>query len=1024
MSAFAGSTENGRVGGGPARRSMRRAAGAALLLAAAVLALAPAPAGAFGKNKVHYDSFDWQVYHSPHFDLYYYPEEEVLASQAILLAEEVYERLVERLGHRPRKRIPLVLYSAHPFFQQTNVIPDLIGEGTQGFTDIYRSRVVLPYDGSVADFRHVVAHELVHVFQLDILFGGSGPEHAMSSMGQFQSPPLWFMEGGAEWFSTGWDAEAQLYIEDAVANEYLQPLDRDFGGYLVYKQGQAAMAFLSRRFGDGILPELFKAMAGRGGLARALKRRTGLDLADLDEEFQRDLKARTWSKLARRPAASERAFPLLEHADSGRLFYHSPAFSPDGERLAYFSDHEGEVNLYLASALDGKVLRKLVTGHRSGRLESLHPFDTSASFSPDGTRLALVVLSGGRDELMIVDAENGREIARHRPALDTMRSPALSPDGASLAVSGVADGVTDLYLFEVATESWRRLTEDLADEQDPAWLDAETLVFARHRELVPGRFAYPGGFAPTFLDVDEFGTYPEILDAGEGYDLWRLRLGGEASPLAATAGDDRHPLPAPGGGLLFTSDAGGLVELWYRAAPDSAPRRVYAPAGGVISPALSPDGRRLAFSSFNDGGYDVLVLEELDGLLGSVDARTADGDPAVRRYQPFGIEPESRDFVAAPAPPAVPDSLTGRGGPYKTRYLVDGVGRVVTYDTVYGFYGSSYLTFKDVLGDKEIDVMADIFGQITDSNLLLSFTSRARRLNWSAGAYSFLSYYQSGVGTFGEYFPNARIYLEWRRGAFVAGSYPFTLFTRLDGDLHVVTAKRKYYDGVDAFGYAVPTPDPDNPDEQLEERRTIVQPSVSLVHDDALFDYLGPVKGSRWLLSAAYAHDLGGEIATDRWVGIADYRRYFYGPGGHSLALRLSARGSTGVDPVTFYMGGPQDLRGYEYLEFDGTRAVMASLEWRFPFINLVWFGGPLPFVWGGIGGAFFADLGGAWYGDDFVPFRHGTGDVQLQDLRGDIGYGLRMRMGYFLLMWDFAWPTDMQTLGERQVHFSVGAQF
>jgi diacylglycerol kinase family enzyme len=57
----------------------------AALLTLILLGLSAGPADAylFGKNKVHYDSFDWHVYHSPHFDLYYYPEEELLASEAV-----------------------------------------------------------------------------------------------------------------------------------------------------------------------------------------------------------------------------------------------------------------------------------------------------------------------------------------------------------------------------------------------------------------------------------------------------------------------------------------------------------------------------------------------------------------------------------------------------------------------------------------------------------------------------------------------------------------------------------------------------------------------------------------------------------------------------------------------------------------------------------------------------------------------------------------------------------------------------
>ncbi|MBM4117891.1 hypothetical protein FJ251_09125 [bacterium] len=999
-----------------------RLAAAALAGLLALAAAAPAAAYAFGKNKVHYDSFAWQVYHSRHFDLYYYPEEATLASQTVLLAEEAYERLAARLGHRVRQRIPLVLYSSHPSFQQTNVSPQLISESTGGFTDVYRSRVVLPYTGSVPDFRHVVAHELVHVFMLDMLFGGRGPEHVARSVGQFMMPPLWFIEGMAEYLSTGWDASAQLFLEDAVASDYLAPLDGHVGGFLVYKEGQAAIAYLTERFGEGILAELLREMAGRGNLERALEKRTGLNLKTLSADFLRETKERTWPRLAARGRPGDRAFRLLDHEREGRGFFVNPRFSPDGSRLAYFADKDGEVNLYLASSLDGKVLRRLVTGHRSSRLESLHPFDTGVSFDPSGERLAFSALAGGADELVIVAAADGRELRRYRGELSSLRGPAWSPDGRSIAVSGVVGGVTDLYLLDLESGRWRRLTADLADEQDPAWLDGERLVYARHPALFPELFTLATAPAPAALDTALFGRRPEALAAGDGYELWHLRLGEATSGerLSGTAGDDRRPLPLPDGGLLFTSTAAGLEELWQHAAGDSLPRRVYAPAGGVIGPSLSGDGQRLAFSSLVGGGYDVFVLENLPAQLAApLPGLAAEADSLA--YTPFAALPDSSELghriAALPAPG---DSLTGLAGPYRTRFLVDALGRQISYDTVYGLVGSSVISFKDVLGDQEITLLLDVFGNISDSNLMAAYTRRTRRLNWRTGAYSFLSYYQTRIGSFGEYFPSDRLALEWRRGGFFSASYPFSLFMRLDADLNVLYAKREYYEGLDPWGRPIPLSDTTR---DPVEKRLLAQPSLSLVYDDALFDYLGPVKGSRWALSAGYAHDLGTGEPVARWVGYLDWRRYLLGPAGHSLALRLTARGSEGVDPVYFYLGGPYDLRGYDYLEFAGTRSALASVEWRFPFINAIYLGGPLPLAWGGIGGSVFADLGGAWTGDDFRVFLPDEAP-QLADLRADVGYGFRINLGGFLLLWDIAWPTDLDRLGARRSHFSIGAQF
>jgi len=118
----------------------------------------------FGRNKIQYDSFSWQVYHSDHFDIYYYPEELEIAKAAAHFAEEAFREFEIKFNHTIRRKIPLIIYSNHIHFQQTNVLPYLIPEGVGGFFEFIKKRVVLPYTGTMHDFRHVVRHELVHVF--------------------------------------------------------------------------------------------------------------------------------------------------------------------------------------------------------------------------------------------------------------------------------------------------------------------------------------------------------------------------------------------------------------------------------------------------------------------------------------------------------------------------------------------------------------------------------------------------------------------------------------------------------------------------------------------------------------------------------------------------------------------------------------------------------------------------------------------------------------------------------------------
>src|SRR5437867_10950135 len=99
----------------------------ALVGLAAVLAAASTPALAFGKNKVVYQRFDWKVYHSIHFEIFYYPEEEEFLDQMISFAESAYDKVSKQLDWQPVRqesnspKIPLIYYKTHGEFEQTNI---------------------------------------------------------------------------------------------------------------------------------------------------------------------------------------------------------------------------------------------------------------------------------------------------------------------------------------------------------------------------------------------------------------------------------------------------------------------------------------------------------------------------------------------------------------------------------------------------------------------------------------------------------------------------------------------------------------------------------------------------------------------------------------------------------------------------------------------------------------------------------------------------------------------------------------
>ena len=118
----------------------------------------------FGRNKVQYQGFEWKVLRTEHFNIYYYGEFEEIAEIGASYAEDAYDELKVKFDNLITRPIPLIFYNTSLHFQQTNTTPGLVPDAVGGFFEFLKGRVVIPYTGSIHDFKHVIRHELVHVF--------------------------------------------------------------------------------------------------------------------------------------------------------------------------------------------------------------------------------------------------------------------------------------------------------------------------------------------------------------------------------------------------------------------------------------------------------------------------------------------------------------------------------------------------------------------------------------------------------------------------------------------------------------------------------------------------------------------------------------------------------------------------------------------------------------------------------------------------------------------------------------------
>ena len=578
------------------RRIATRLSPLAAAIAVGLLVAAPAHAQ-FGKNKVQYDDFDFKVLQTEHFDIHYYPEEEAAVMDAARMAERAYARLSKVFRHDWERRKPLILYASQSDFQQTNIFQFQISEGTAGITERIRDRIVLFFPSAYPEFEHTLTHELVHAFQIDIMRQGALSQG--SNPFAFR-PPLWFMEGMAEYLTTGEiDPLTAMWLRDGSLSGYLTTIDElsRVGDIRVYRFGQALWYYIGTKYGDEKIGEIMQK-APLIGVREAFRASLNVELDQLSEEWLDAIRLTYLPQIGQFEHAQDFAHRLTDHVREDASINLAPALSPDGRKVAFVSDRDYFNDIYIADAETGDHVDKLLKGERTTSFESLRFLRVGLSFSPDGRFLAFSSKVGEQDAIYVMRVEDEDIVASLRFGMEGIETPSWSPDGRRLVFTGLEGGVSDLYVINRDGSGLERLTKDRYAQRDPVWS--------------------PDGSRIAFTTDFGAGTDFQLLS----YDDYQIGLYDVASKevtyLPDPVGKNINPQWGPGGGTIaFVSDRTGIPNVFlhdFRTNETYQITDLLTGVSGIIesSPALawSRDGSRMVFSAFSDGGWDIYRLDE------------------------------------------------------------------------------------------------------------------------------------------------------------------------------------------------------------------------------------------------------------------------------------------------------------------------------------------------------------------------------------------------------------------------------
>lgn len=199
------------------------------------------------------------------------------------------------------------------------------------------------------------------------------------------------------------------------------------------------------------------------------------------------------------------------------------------------------------------------------------------------TRVAYITKSAGLYKLWIADAADGEGAIAALTSREPIISPTFSPKGDELAYVSFEQRKPVVYLHALSTGQRRIVADFKGSNSAPAWApDGQSLVVSLSRD--------------------------------GGTQLFRVsRNGGAPQKLSSTGINTEAAFSADGSRIYFTSDRGGAPQIYRMSTNGGAAERVTFGSAQALSPALSPDGKWLAYIARESGGYKLRLMDLASG---------------------------------------------------------------------------------------------------------------------------------------------------------------------------------------------------------------------------------------------------------------------------------------------------------------------------------------------------------------------------------------------------------------------------
>jgi len=429
----------------------------------------------FGKNRVQFNDRYWTFYKFNKFDTYFYLNGKGLAIFTAKFAEDNIAALEKKFDYVIESRIQFVIFNRLSDLKESNI--GLVSDeqyNVGGITHIVGSKVFLYYDGNHENFERQIKAGIAQVVMNEMIFGQQITAKIKNST--LLSLPDWYVQGLVSYMSDSWNIDLDNYVKDGVLSGRYEKFNRLTGTDAVYA-GHSIWKYIAEKYGEDKIPNILYMTKISKSVESGFLYVLGVSFKTFTREWldYYDKKYYQFDKQLSMPTGE----PLVKNKRSKKVFQQLK-MSADGSYSAFVTNDLGKYKVWLYNSEKKKSKKLMRVGHK---LDEKTDYSIPVlAWHPSSKRLAIITEKKGKLLLYFYNLDEKKFEKQRLFDFQKILSFSYSQNGKLLAMSGVMNGQTDIFVYSLSAHTYEQITKDIYDDFDPVFINnSNKIIFSSNR---------------------------------------------------------------------------------------------------------------------------------------------------------------------------------------------------------------------------------------------------------------------------------------------------------------------------------------------------------------------------------------------------------------------------------------------------------------------------------------------------------------------------------------------------------------